>query len=92
VIGLSGKSAAPAQGTARDAVDKSIAEINVVQFFSSCSFRILDVPFKYPEKALPLTFVRRAPSGYLAVVLDRGLVSLQGDGFIAGLDHILDDF
>jgi hypothetical protein len=56
VIGLSGKPAAPAQGTARDAVDRSIAKINVVQFLSSCSFRIPKVPFKYPEKALPLTF------------------------------------
>jgi hypothetical protein len=51
VIGLSGKPAALAQGTARDAVDNNIAKTDVVQFFSNRSFRILDVPFKYLEKA-----------------------------------------
>jgi hypothetical protein len=56
VIGLSGKPATAAQGTARNVVDNSTAKINVVQFLSSCSFRILNVPFKFPEKALPLTF------------------------------------
>jgi hypothetical protein len=51
VIGLSGKPAASAQGIATNAVDNSTAKNNVVQFFSNCSFRIQNVPFKFPEKA-----------------------------------------
>jgi hypothetical protein len=58
VIGLSGKPTAPAQGAARDVVDKSVAKINVVQFFSICSFRIPNVPFKYPENMCAACAVR----------------------------------